>query len=97
MYYPTVCDEPMTEGQRIAGITSAQTPDSDGFLPLQTEDGQVPLTFTTIPRAVTQVKVKPPKDTNVDDRVTVTVTYINEDDESETPRVKNLFWHMYIS
>jgi hypothetical protein len=77
----------MTEGERIAGITSAQTPDSDGFLPLKPEEGKVPLRFTTNPRAVTQVKVKLPKDTEVDDEVTVTVTYTDEDEEPETPTV----------
>ena len=85
MLVSPVCDTPMLDGEKTAPIDGAETPDSDGTteVPLD-ETGSVVVKFKTPPSELTQVKVTPPDETEPGDKITVTVEYIDEDDNPIT-------------
>lgn len=71
----------MLEGDKIVGIDGIGTPGPDGLveIPVNPSTNTVPVTFTTPPSEITQVKVKPPTGTEPNDEVTVTVTFTDTD------------------
>lgn len=81
MFCPAVCNEPMLEGETIAQIDGAGTPDTDGLVELPLDEGTVIVPFSTPARQLTQLKFKPPTGTRPGDEVTVVVKYTTEEGE----------------
>lgn len=83
----------MLEGETLASIAGAGSPDSDGLVPLPVNpsDGSLPsVTFSTPAREVTLVRVKP---TGADpgDKVTVSVTFTKPDGITTTQEQVRVF------